>query len=312
MSITGSGDNMSRPRSRPIFARRRPSRTRRLVGWLPLGLLVVSTATIAAVRSVDDSKPAEAGPVHVHALGVDPGDGSLFIATHTGLFRLPLDQESPERVSDLHQDTMGFTVAGPGHFLGSGHPDPRDDLPPLLGLIESRDAGKSWTPVSLLGEVDFHVIRISGLRVVGYDATSSRILISEDGGRTWKDREPPERLYDLVSRPGFPDTFVAAAEDRLLISRDGGLSWRQRELGTGLLAWPRDDRLYRIDPSGGAPGRVRTAAVGGRLAVSSAARPRRSWRSVFSPSTSPTHTGAIQRSSDGGSTWITRSVSRPP
>ncbi len=134
VSITGSGDNMSRPRSRPIFARRRPSRTRRLVGWLPLGLLVVSTATIAAVRSVDDSKPAEAGPVHVHALGVDPGDGSLFIATHTGLFRLPLDQESPERVSDLHQDTMGFTVAGPGHFLGSGHPDLRDDLPPLLGL----------------------------------------------------------------------------------------------------------------------------------------------------------------------------------
>ena len=55
--------------------------------------------TIAAVRSFDDSTLAEAEPVHVHALGLDPGDGSLFIATHTGLFRLSHDQETPERVS---------------------------------------------------------------------------------------------------------------------------------------------------------------------------------------------------------------------
>lgn len=310
MSITGSGADMSHPRRRPIFARRRPSRIRRLVGWLPLGLFVILALTIAAVRSVDDSKPAEAGPVHVHALGVDPEDGSLFIATHTGLFRLPPEQERPERVSDLNQDTMGFTVAGPGHFLGSGHPDLRDDLPPLLGLIESRDAGKSWTSVSLLGEADFHVLRITDRRIVGFDATSSRILISEDGGRTWKDREPPERLDDLVTRPGFPDTFVAAGEGRMFISRDGGVSWRPREGGTGFLAWPRDDLLYRIDPSG-------------RTWASSDAGKR--WQARGLVGSAPaaflaigaqslyvaTHAGTITHSSDGGSTWMIRSVSRP-
>ena len=299
---------MSRPRTRPIFARRRSSRTRRFLGWLPLALVVVLAATLAALRLVDDSVPAETGPVHVHALGVDPGDGSLMIATHTGLFRLPVNRARAERVSDLNQDTMGFTVAGPGHFLGSGHPDLRDNLPPSLGLIESRDAGRSWTSVSLLGEVDFHVLRTSGRRVVGYDATFSRILISEDEGRSWKERRPPQRLYDLVSRPGFPNTLVVAGEDRVFTSQDGGRTWTQREVGTGLLAWPRDDRLYRVDPSGRTwvssdAGRRWQARglVGGRPAAFLAVDARSLCVA--------THTGTIKRSSDGGSTWIIRSPS---
>ena len=45
-------------------------------------------------------------------------------------------------------DTMGLIVVGRRRFLGSGHPDLRDDLPPFLGLIDSRDAGRSWRAVS--------------------------------------------------------------------------------------------------------------------------------------------------------------------
>ncbi|MBW3550306.1 MAG: alanine:cation symporter family protein [Proteobacteria bacterium] len=37
-----------------------------------------------------------------------------------------------ERIGDRRQDTMGFTVVGPRRYLGSGHPDLRDELPPLL------------------------------------------------------------------------------------------------------------------------------------------------------------------------------------
>jgi hypothetical protein len=123
-------------------------------------------------------------------LGVNPADRSLFIATHTGLYRLDQDAERAERVSDRYQDTMGFTVAGPNHFLGSGHPDLRDDLPPLLGLIESRDAGETWTPISLQGKVDFHALRVRGKRIVGYDATSGRVMTSQDRGRTWRGSRP--------------------------------------------------------------------------------------------------------------------------
>jgi len=68
----------------------------------------------------------ETGLMHVHGLGVDPADGMLYAATHSGLFRVP-EQGRAERVANRAQDTMGFAVAGPGRFIGSGHPDARED-----------------------------------------------------------------------------------------------------------------------------------------------------------------------------------------
>jgi len=184
------------PRKIPMFARRRRSRARRFAGWLPVGIVLVVAVSLVTVRALNaDLAPLrDPGSVHVHALGLEAESQSLFIATHNGLYRLPPGKAMAEPTSDRHQDTMGFAVAAPGYFLGSGHPDLRDDLPPLLGLIESRDAGETWQPVSLLGEVDFHVLRVEGRHIVGYDATRGRILASGDEGRTWNDRKPPERL----------------------------------------------------------------------------------------------------------------------
>jgi len=297
------------PRKTPIFARRRRSRARRLAGWLPVGLVVVLAASLAAVRAIDEdaARFTDPGPVHVHALGLDPVNLSLFIATHTGLYRLPAGQASAERVSDRHQDTMGFTVAGPDHFLGSGHPDLRDDLPPLLGLIESRDAGETWKPISLLGEVDFHVLRVDGRHVVGYDATSGLILMSRDGGRTWEDQRPPERLYDLVVHPNSTQSLIATGESRLLASRDGGVTWSRREQGSGLLAWPRPDRLYLLDPSGrtwiSQDGGNRWQARG-QIGAMPAAFLAVDSHTLFAAA----HDGSIKRSSDGGATWIARTA----
>src|SRR3712207_8020737 len=53
---------------------------------------------------------------------------------------------------------------------GSGHPDARDDLPPLLGLIRSDDGGRAGEPVSLLGEAHFHVLRTAGDRIYGVNS----------------------------------------------------------------------------------------------------------------------------------------------
>jgi len=143
------------------------------------------------------------GPTHVHGLGLDARDGALYIATHTGLYRLGRSAQSPVRVTERRQDTMGFTVAGPGRFLGSGHPDideARDQgLPALLGLIESRDRGRSWEPVSLAGQADFHVLRFAGRRVYGYDVSRDRLLVSEDGGRSWRRLARPGPLVDLAA-----------------------------------------------------------------------------------------------------------------
>jgi hypothetical protein len=292
-------------RQKPIFARRR-----RGGGWLLVTLLVgasVVAATVAA-RMLAGDKPGAAAPqpVHVHGLGINPADRSLFIATHTGLFRLARDAQRPERVGDRYQDTMGFAIIGPDHFLGSGHPDLRDDLPPLLGLIESRDAGRTWTPISLYGEVDFHALRVRGGRVVGYDATSRRVLVSDDGGTTWQISQPPEPLVDLVVDPESADRLLAAGESHLFFSADGGRTWKQMEDGTGLLAWPRGDRLYLLDGGGRvwlSRDRGRRWQGRGRIGGRPAALLATGFETLFAA----THEGEIMHSSDGGLGWTTRS-----
>jgi hypothetical protein len=54
---------------------------------------------------------------------------------------------------------------------------------PLLGLIQSRDAGRSWRPLSLLREADFHALQVAHGLVYGYDATGQRFMVSDDRSR---------------------------------------------------------------------------------------------------------------------------------
>src|SRR5687768_14953066 len=145
---------------------------------------------------------------------------------------------------------MGFTVVGPDRFLGSGHPDFRDRLPPFLGLIESRDAGQSWRRVSLLGKADFHVLEAAGERVYGFGSEwqtrEQRLLVSGDGGSSWEQRATPEPLLSLAVNPDDPEHVVASGDRRLYGSMDGGGTWRSLGEGAGLLEWPSSGRLYRV------------------------------------------------------------------
>jgi hypothetical protein len=245
------------------------------------------------------------GPVHVHGLGIDPADGSLFIATHTGLFRAPVGSIRAERVGDLYQDTMGFAVAGPGRFIGSGHPDLRENLPPLLGLIESRDAGKTWKSISLLGVADFHVLRSAGRFVYGFDSSNERLLVSRDRGRSWAERRAPEPLGDLVPQPGDPETAIAAGSV-LHRTTDAGRSFTAIGGEGGYLAWPRTDRLFQLIGTGHV--RVSTdqgetwrtlGSIGGEPAAFLAVSPDELYAAL--------HDGQVKVSRDGGRTWSVRS-----
>ncbi len=105
----------------------------RIARFVPM---VLAAALIAGCGAEDDpgvAAPPGSSVAHVHGLGIDPADESLVVATRSGLFRAPAGQQRAERIGDRRQDTMGFSVVGPGRYLGSGHPDLRDDLPPLLG-----------------------------------------------------------------------------------------------------------------------------------------------------------------------------------
>ena len=198
------------------------------------------------------------GIAHVHGLGVDPADGTLYAATHYGLFRIP-EGGKATRVANRYQDTMGFTVVGPRHFLGSGHPDPRENLPPRLGLIESTDGGETWKTLSLSGEADMHSLEFRHGRVYGYDSASGRLMVSTD--RTSWDRRASVPLADLAVSPSRAETILATTERGLARSTDGGRTFSPVANAPALiaLAWPTGRVLY----GAGADGSVYASTTGG-------------------------------------------------
>jgi hypothetical protein len=231
---------------------------------------VVAALSIVLAGCGDDpvlesSDPQPSGATesvhHIHGLGVG-ADGTLYVATHMGLFRAANGDPELRRIGDSEQDIMGFSVVARDRFIGSGHPDPSDtDSPPNLGLIESRDGGKTWKSISLFGEADFHVLQSSGERVYGFDGTQGGLMVSSDGGRRWAQRTPPAAMYDLAIDPRDDDRVVASTERGVFSSTDAGKAWRPLRTDTaGLLAWPAADRLYLVDGQGA----VQRSADGGR------------------------------------------------
>lgn len=301
----------------PAKPQKSPRRDLLIFGVLALLGLAAAAGLLWQTRDSDETfsgvPPVDPGPVHVHGLGINPADGALFIATHTGLYRVEPDARKATRVGDRFQDTMGFTIVGPNRFLGSGHPDLKEareqNLPPLLGLIESTDAGTSWQPISLLGEADFHVLRFAGERVYGYDASNDRLLVSGDRGRTWDELAKPGPLVDLAVDPRDEQRIVAASagglEEGLFESRDGGESWERVSEVVGLLAWPR--RLYLV--AGG--GQVFASTDGGRRfqgAGEIGGQPAALEAEGANELYVALHDGTIKRSTDGGMTWTVRST----
>lgn len=161
--------------------------------------------------------------VHLHGVGRNPADGSIYLATHAGLVR-PVE-DGYEVIAGRYQDTMGFTIAGPDDFLASGHPDIREGGPSHLGLIRSTDRGETWSTSSLAGEADFHAIVLAHGQVYAADSMSGSILISTDHGSTW-DRRGQIELTTLAVDPDDPLHLVGADYDGLVhASSDGGETW---------------------------------------------------------------------------------------
>jgi photosystem II stability/assembly factor-like uncharacterized protein len=271
---------------------------------LLLGAAMLSGCRSDAAPSSSGGAVSDAGMQHIHGLGVNPADGSLWIATHSGLFRAAAGRSAATRVGQSRQDTMGFTVVGADRFLGSGHPDPRSDLPPLLGLIRSDDAGRTWEPVSLLGQADFHVLRAAGDRIYGLDATEGRLLVGSDGGRSWSERAQPAPVIDIAVSPADPDSVVVSTEAGLFSSRDAGRTWRPlTRQTTGLIAWTPAG-LTVVDGSGTAhastDGGRRFEAVGevGGQPAALAADGTDLYVAL--------HTNEVRMSSDSGRTWRPR------
>ena len=231
-------------------------RGRRAAIVFAVGALMFATA--CGEREVAESRAAspadeDPGVIHIHELAAEPDSGAVYAATHTGLFRV--SNNSAERVGQHFHDLMGFTITGDGDFLASGHPDLRtselqaEGKPPLLGLVESHDKGASWTPISLLGEVDFHALDVHGDAVYGADSTSGRFMVSDDRGRTWTTRSE-SALTDFAVSPDDADLIIATGGSGPLRSRDGGRSWKPLATSPlALVSW-EGDLLYGAWPDG--------------------------------------------------------------
>ena len=297
--------------------------------------MVGAAAAVAAWASgayVADRRADLGVPVdhltHVHGMDAPAwADGSLLVGTHTGLVRWS-EARGWRSVGTGRHDLMGFRadVDLEGTLYGSGHPDLRSGLPNPLGLILSRDGGRTWTQRSLAGVADLHALTTTGGDgpvLLAWDAIASSLLRSVDGGETWA-TVPSDALaatggvLALDAHASAPDRVFAGTANGLWRSEDAGTTWR----ATGLAGAPvttvrrlSDGTLwaFAITPDGGALRRshddgdtwMRVAAPIADGAYASA---------IASPGEAPgvvfvaTSTADVLRSGDDGATWTALAV----
>jgi photosystem II stability/assembly factor-like uncharacterized protein len=277
---------------------------------------ILAVLPLLALAGCGDRQPTAAAPrmstglvlsddvvSHIHGIGINPADDALIVATHSGLFRAAPGQRRAVRLSELRQDTMGFTVLGANRFLGSGHPAIGAGQPPVLGLIASDDAGQSWTSLSLSGKADLHVLRASGRRIYGANSVDGALLVSGDGGRRWERSNPPGTVIDLAIDPMDSDRVVVSSDQGLARSEDAGRTWKRLDGGlVGFLAW--GSQLVLID----ADGRVHATTDGGRrfATVGDVGSQPAATATANGQLLVALHDNSVRSSNDGGRTWRLR------
>ena len=235
---------------------------------------------------------------HVHGLGVDAADQTLYVASHGGVFRL--QDGRLQLVAGRAQDTMGFTVVGPNHFLGSGHPDPTDlEQPNHLGLIESRDAATTWTPQSLAGQADFHALEQAGDALYGYDSQSGALLRTTDK-KTWTPVLTTE-VADLAAHPTSSGPVLALTREGLVRADRKNETALPVPAGLVQVEWPTADLLVGVTTDGG----LYRSSDAGRSWVTRAQAPGQVQAFDAGPGTWHLATDeGLFSSTDQGLTWV--------
>lgn len=170
-------------------------------------------------------EPVSFGDIqHVHGLGVAP-NGTLFVATHHGLFKVYNDTRAVA-VKGVGWDLMGFALhpEDASVMWSSGHNAPRV---PNLGVVKSTDGGCSWKTVALRGQVDFHAMAVSPAEPDVLLGWHGRLYRSGEGGGDWE-RLDQAALPSALGFAGHPQTgarWLAATQQGVWITRDGGLAW---------------------------------------------------------------------------------------
>ncbi|WP_417221062.1 F510_1955 family glycosylhydrolase [Arthrobacter sp.] len=196
-----------------------PRRRTGIVDLLAASALVLSACSPPSTldSSIPVAATADYPTSHIHGMHVDAETGKVLLATHDGLYDVstkPATRIGPDI------DLMGFTVATDGTLYASGHPGPGVDMPNPVGLVESIDGGRTWTPLSRTGQSDFHALAATHEGIIGFDGQ----LVTNQGGSSWELAEDQVSAYHLAATT---DGHVALAttESGLMRSSDHGNSW---------------------------------------------------------------------------------------
>ena len=217
---------------------------------------------------------------------VNPADATLFMATNTGLFRIPEGASKPERVvgqletpdgSGKVSEALVVRFTGPDTLLGSGHPavgrvaaaGARAD--PLRGRRQDLDLGVGARQGRL--PRDRAVRRHDRRRAVPAAAGARERATA---GRTGRRARRRCRSSRSRSTRGTRSAGSAAPSAASSCPTDGGQTWRQRD--------PIPNVALRVDrgrrPLPDRPGRAgqgqhrRRRELGGRAAPPAASRRR--------------------------------------
>ena len=175
-------------------------------------------------------------------------DDGIMFGTHQGVW-LQRKSQDPVPVGDSRFDAMGLTKHA-GGLVASGHPDSTEEQVGNIGLRGSTDQGRTWTSISLTGQVDFHRLVSSGQMILGLSATDGALLASNDSGKNWE-ALPNPNLFDLALDPSNSSNVVGTTETGPIRSTDGGATFTPIP-GAPLLALLSWDtaRLVGVTPDG--------------------------------------------------------------
>lgn len=161
-------------------------------------------ARLSLVPSLIVAAPAVASVdlMHMHGLAYSPDGKRILVSIHQGLAAYENGKWSKPAVP--RHDYMGFSATAKS-FYSSGHPAPGSGQVNPLGLMRSRDGGKTWERLGLQGETDFHLMAASWNTNTVYvwnPAPSSRMKApglhsTADDGQTWR----PARAEGLTGKP---------------------------------------------------------------------------------------------------------------
>lgn len=202
-------------------SRLRTHGARRRVGSI-VAIVLASLAPLSAQALVELR--------HAHGIGYSMDGSQILVPNHFGI--AVYGEGGWSKAPGPANDFMGFVVTrdfmfSSGHLAGSrGAANP-------LGLIRSRDGGRSWTTLGFKGEAEFHLVaagystnavyvyndkphgamprtgiyRMMGERLVGWRAAAGRGLEGE--------------LAMLTAHPRESATVAAATSAGVFVSRDG-------------------------------------------------------------------------------------------